>query len=800
MEATLVHSSAGHLSPGHLSSGHLSSRPIFPSLAQRVSAVCRLVPPAWPLRDLVAVNPYMGCAERDALAAEDLLQRRWGAAALPAWSHLQSAWKAKEFAQEDLLAVLAIPDHPAATPNVATLIAQLENPEHVSPVAPHIRSSVRVAGGNWPAVVHGSLGRFLAARFDQGIARWAPAMSGELFADWQAWVVCDRTLDGAGAPGMRAWLGSLPPNPSTALEQLCAASGVRDEFLDDYLGALLGDLPGWASAIRQQSWHPVADQVGDLPALVAALLAYDVAVQSLLPGKPAPQIPPQEIPANLAADRAARLTALLANEAAWRRHLAQQLRPMDAVAAQARPSVQAVFCIDVRSEPFRRHLETVAPAIETYGFAGFFAMSLAQQHGVHRQEQCPVLLAPAATVALPAPLAKPLSRVLGSVRRSGGGGFAYMESLGLTHAWSLARGALHLHKAPASPAEQAAISYALLGPDQRLALLRGMLKNLGLRPPYARLVLLCGHDSSVINNPQSAGLACGACGGHSGAINARVAVALYNDPGLRALLGADELPADSVAIAGVHDTATDAVRMLDTDRVPASHASDLAALNSACQAAGVGLRRERAPRLPGCPVTSDDAQLTHAIHQRSVDWAEVRPEWALADNGAFIAAPRAMTSSISLNGRCFLHSYDAALDPTGGVLALILTAPVVVASWINLQYYASTIDPQRLGSGSKITHNVVGGIGVVSGGDADLRVGLAWQSVHDGQHAQHRPVRLQVFVAAAQTAIDGVIAGHAHLTDLVRNGWISIHSIEQGSARCARRLPIGGWQDVATGS
>ncbi len=55
----------------------------------------------------------------------------------------------------------------------------------------------------------------------------------------------------------------------------------------------------------------------------------------------------------------------------------------------------------------------------------------------------------------------------------------------------------------------------------------------------------------------------------------------------------------------------------------------------------------------------------------------------------------------------------------------IMTAPMVVTNWINLQYHASTVDPTRYGSGNTMLHNVVGGrIGVFEGNGGDLRIGM----------------------------------------------------------------------------
>jgi uncharacterized protein YbcC (UPF0753/DUF2309 family) len=110
-----------------------------------------------------------------------------------------------------------------------------------------------------------------------------------------------------------------------------------------------------------------------------------------------------------------------------------------------------------------------------------------------------------------------------------------------------------------------------------------------------------------------------------------------------------------------------------------------------------------------------------------------------------------------------------------------MTAPMVVTNWINMQYFASTVDNRFFGSGDKVLHNVVGKLGVVLGNGGDLRPGLPMQSVHDGVSYRHEPLRLLVLIEATRSAIDQVIAKHAMVRDLVLNKWVRLVSVERES-------------------
>ena len=385
--------------------------------------------------------------------------------------------------------------------------------------------------------------------------------------------------------------------------------------------------------------------------------------------------------------------------------------------------LQAAFCIDVRSEVFRRALESLDPGIATLGFAGFFGLALAHRRfgSDVTEARLPVLLTPALTtcsgdgaqttvrLGQQHRIRARAHRAWGRFKLAAVSSFAFVEAAGPMYVGKLLRDALGLTKAPPAPEPPPHLVHA---PDleARVTAAEGILRAMSLTEGFARLVLIVGHGANVVNNPHASALHCGACGGYSGEVNARLLAGLLNDTDVRDGLAQRgiAIPTETLFVGALHDTTTETVTIYETDHPSAAHAADLKQALNWLSAATVLARSERTARLPG----ADGAR---NIARRARDWAETRPEWGLAGCKAFIAAPRSRTVSLDLAGETFLHDYDWHRDRGYKILELIMTAPVVVASWISLQYYGSSVAPALFGSGNKLLHNVTGGIGVVEG-------------------------------------------------------------------------------------
>jgi uncharacterized protein YbcC (UPF0753/DUF2309 family) len=778
-------------------------------VTELIEATADEIGPVWPLHSFVTANPLAGFEDQPFHEAVQAGDRLFAGDGYPSADVFRRAWESGQIDAGILRTKLA--DNGYTTDPEATL-------ERMAGAGGSGRepSGTDLAGGPATEQVDAMLTKWLAKFLDQGKAHWPmPNREQGFYAAIMTVIRHDSEVPN------RERVVELPSEPEEATAELLTEYPVSEwpAVFEYHLTAL----PGWTGFVKQRVANGDAWQSAH-PITLTDYVAVRLVLADLLE---APIHPEEASNAGHTADSEdghdtddadgvpLPVVWLSAWEATYRGELVDAVTDASAAAAgtatdTARPDAQLVFCIDTRSEIIRRHIEATGE-YETHGYAGFFGVPMRYEgyrsdvtvdacppilEAQHRIADCPTGLETEERVTHDrwTNVFDAATDVVDALKTNVATAFNYVEAAGSGYALVLATRTLlpsrvfdfldatdkrvpddHEFCEPSvdynpdsvnelregltleEKVEYAAAAFELMGWEQ-----------------FARVVVFAGHASQTANNPFDSSLDCGACAGNPGGPSARVLATICNDEAVQDELrdrGID-IPEDTVFVAGQHNTTTDDIELYAGD-VPESHEGDIEQLGADLAAARAGSAAERATDMG---VADGGIRETE---RRAADWAETRPEWGLAGNAAFVIGPRELTADVDLDGRSFLHSYDWSTDPDGDALEEIMAGPMVVTQWINTQYYFASVDNAVYGSGSKVTHNPVGNIGVYQGNGGDLMSGLPLQSLlAAADEPYHQPLRLSTIIHAPVERVSNILADHEKLTDLLDNGWLSLTVVD----------------------
>jgi uncharacterized protein len=722
------------------------------------------------------------------------------------------------------------------------------------------------------ALVHEVLIPFCAAFLDQGLAHWRlPRREEGFYRSFAALFQQGRRLQARWMHGLDAELARLESagvTPLDSIRESLAVLGIAEDEWDDFIAASFLALRGWAGMVAQiearadRVVRPVpAGSVLEFLAIRLLLDRWAVAYTaknefnytgplSNLRKEANRRIGKRNPPS---VEQRAFLVFQLAQLLGWtpkdlhdrsKMEWAQLMREietftrlercqifheayerrfntrtLDAIALHShkpaptpkKPRFQVTFCIDDREESIRRHLEELAPDVETFSLAGFYfiPMYFRGVEDAHFVPLCPVVIRPQHWVA---------ENVVESCEKDHQRRVRARRALGLaSHQFhigtrSFALGALlsaavgilasaplvartffprltarlkavfgsfvqappstelHLERREPEPGpENGRLGFTL---DELTNIAERALRDIGLTSNFSRLILTLGHGSSSVNNPHESAYHCGACGGARGGPNGRAIAKILNDPRIRERLFqlGIHIPDDTVFVGGLHNTSNDFVTLYDTDRLPDSHREEFAAIQEILQTACDRNAHERSRRFVSAPLTLTFESAHQHVEGRAEDLAQVRPELGHATNAISIVGKRDWTRGLFLDRRAFLTSYDPDQDDADHtILTRILLAIFPVCAGISLEYYFSQVDNVVLGCGTKLPHNVTALLGVMDGAASDLRTGLPLQMIEI-----HEPVRLLNVIETTPEAMLQILAKNAGIARLCDNGWVHL--------------------------
>lgn len=676
---------------------------------------------------------------------------------------------------------------------------------------------------------------------DDSQAGWSmPKRDEGFYQSWKRLIQYDPALSKTQRKIFQHW----PQDAESALEAALSAMDIPRLDRQRYLEGHLLSLPGWAGMMLWRSQQSKQEQSLLLEYLAVRLSMEWVLVKPHLPLAKEYRKTKVQMHSLIAAwihyggltfDNWSRMRAhqqkdyltfaytfhekirkkiwLKAWEQTYTDQLSQKILSRQRSKQQTTPKLaQFAFCIDVRSEPFRRYLEKEGP-FETLGVAGFFGLPIETRElgSKHTHSSLPVMHKPKHQIE-----ERSDENELKQYQQRK----QAVESLGYTFKTmkqntvpslllpEVSGPWLALQMLARSFLPQKAGSFLrslrdlwLRKPDTKLSLhsvrdfkseisngfsqkeqvnyVRQTLNMMGLTKNFAPLVVICGHGSQSTNNPYAASLDCGACGGASGGFNARVLATLCNLEEIRKALSSEgiDIPEETVFVAAEHNTTTNDLKWLYVPTLSKSAQIAFDMTEVALPKVSDQANTEGLSQLP--TITNHLKNPKTEAYRLAEDWSEIRPEWGLARNAAFIIGERKLTQDCDLEGRVFLHNYHWKHDQDGEVLANIIAGPGTVAQWINLQYYASTVAPHFYGSGNKATQTVTAGLGVMQGTSSDLLTGLPWQSVmKSDEEAYHAPLRLLIVIQAPREYVQRLLDQDEVFKQKVQNGWVRLASVD----------------------
>ncbi len=792
----------------------------------------KLSSPAWPLQNIVAVNPFWFQREKDFCDVFFALESVFHSSLFMPTAYYREKYQTGEISDQSLQDAL---DHGrrrwSFLPESST--AWLEASNQSEQAIRNFKSFAEVIEPryNFHQIIIDDISKYCAGYFDchQANIRY-PWQSGSFWTGWFEAQHYDKAMQHCGLNHFRQVILSFSGH--TSAEVIKIVLGELGLFNKQgqlaYLQRLLATSIGWASQFKYLEWQKSLGYTGfqqaQLVDFLAIRLLYDYAVYREFQEE-RPELTHQwlcsfnELVAPQQRSRLGQTASYvwqLALELSYQRRISEQIKHHFSKVKEASKPYKMAFCIDVRSEILRRRIEQVSSEIQTMGFAGFFGAPI----DFHRSDEhaaghrLPALLHPAYQVHEKPKQSKaavgPHERFqilhifsyFKNFRKASLASFLYVELFGILaignlglRTWKTLVARITGHRTPlvfSSDHSEPCMESATCGDGTPLTLAEkvkrcaSVLKSLGLKDDFGKLVILCGHGAVTNNNALASALDCGACGGHAGDINARFMTNLLNSPEVRQGLSEKgiRIPQETWFQAAIHETVTDKVYFLDEEEIPTELLGPLTQIKQDLNRASELASHERN--------TARSDVLDSHPDRRSHNWSEVRPEWGLAGNASFVIAPRQRTKSIKLASRTFLHDYNWQQDEGFQVLEGIMTAPMIVTNWINMQYYASVTLPDHFGAGRKILHNITGETGVIEGNGGDLRIGLAHESIHDGKSYIHEPLRLAVYIEAPRKALEDIIAKHQVVRELIDNEWIFLLQIDPESGMVSRRVS---WQD-----